>query len=56
MHTVDITAANMEEFQKPFYIILNLALGGQFTGYAEPNQANFPLYMNVDYVRVWQKK
>lgn len=55
VHTVDITASNKEEFQKPFYIILNLALGGQFTGYAEPNPADFPMYMYVDYVRVWQK-
>ncbi|MDY7230359.1 glycoside hydrolase family 16 protein [Hyalangium rubrum] len=56
VHTVDITAANKEEFQKPFYIILNLALSGLFTGYAEPNPADFPMYMYVDYVRVWQKQ
>ncbi|WP_224242834.1 glycoside hydrolase family 16 protein [Hyalangium gracile] len=56
VHTVDITAANKEEFHRPFYIILNLALSGQFTGYAQPNQADFPLYMYVDYVRVWQKQ
>lgn len=55
VHTIDITAANMEEFRKPFYINLNLALGGLFTGWAEPNKADFPLYMKVDYVRVWQK-
>ena len=56
VHTVDITAGNKEEFQKPFYIIMNLALSGQFTGYAEPNPADFPLYMHVDYVRVWEKQ
>lgn len=56
VHTVDITASNKEEFQKPFYIILNLALSGQFTGYAHPDKAQFPLYMYVDYVRVWQKQ
>jgi beta-glucanase (GH16 family) len=55
VHTVSITAANQEEFHKPFHVILNLAIGGQFTG-AQPNQANFPLFMNVDYVRVWQKQ
>jgi beta-glucanase (GH16 family) len=55
VHTVSITAANQEEFHKPFHLILNLAIGGQFTG-AQPNQANFPLFMNVDYVRVWQKQ
>ncbi|WP_395825087.1 family 16 glycosylhydrolase [Archangium minus] len=56
VHTVDITASNKEEFQKPFHIILNLALSGQFTGNAEPNPADFPMYMYVDYVRVWQRK
>lgn len=56
VHTVDITAANKEEFRKPFHIILNLAISGQFTGYAQPNKAQFPLYMQVDYVRVWQRQ
>lgn len=56
VHTVDITASNKEEFQKPFHIILNLALSGLFTGYAEPNPADFPMYMYVDYVRVWQRQ
>ena len=55
VHTVNISAANQEEFRKPFHIILNLALGGQFPG-TQPNQANFPLFMTVDYVRVWQKQ
>lgn len=56
VHTVDITASNKEEFKKPFHIILNLALSGLFTGHAEPNPADFPMYMYVDYVRVWQKQ
>ncbi|ADO68979.1 glycoside hydrolase family 16 protein [Stigmatella aurantiaca] len=56
VHTVDITAGNKEEFQKPFHIILNLALSGIFTGYLEPNPADFPMYMKVDYVRVWQRQ
>ena len=56
VHTVDITAANKEEFQRPFHIILNLALSGQFTGNAHPNIADFPLRMYVDYVRVWQRQ
>lgn len=55
VHTVDITASNREEFRKPFHIILNLALSGVFTGNAEPNKADYPLTMQVDYVRVWQK-
>jgi len=51
--TQDISPANMEEFRKPFHLIMNLAISGQFTGNAQPNQAQFPLYMNVDYVRVY---
>ncbi len=50
-----ITDGTMEEFHKPFHIILNLALAGQFPG-TTPNQGDFPLYMLVDYVRVWQKQ
>ena len=50
----NISPANMEEFQKPFHIILNLALSGQFTGGAIPIQSEFPLYLYVDYVRVYQ--
>jgi beta-glucanase (GH16 family) len=55
VHTVDITAATMEEFRKPFHVILNLAIGGQFPA-TQPIQANFPLFMTVDYVRVWQRQ
>ncbi len=43
-----------EEFHKPFYLILNLAIGGNWPG--SPNaQTNFPDTMLVDYVRVYQK-
>jgi beta-glucanase (GH16 family) len=56
VHTVDISASNKEEFRKPFHIILNLALSGQFTNFAEPDRAIFPLSMLVDYVRVWQRQ
>lgn len=56
VHVVDISAANKEEFRRPFHIILNLALSGQFTGFAEPIQSQFPLSMQVDYVRVWQRQ
>jgi len=40
-------------FDHPFYIILNLAVGGNFLG--SPNgQTTFPQEMVVDYVRVYQ--
>ncbi|HWL85225.1 MAG TPA: glycoside hydrolase family 16 protein [Polyangiaceae bacterium] len=55
VHVISITAANQEEFHKPFYLIMNLAIAGQFPG-TTPNPADFPLFMLVDYVRVWQRQ
>lgn len=44
-------------FDKPFYILFNLAVGGQYDGYVEPDAANFsPASMYVDYVRVYKAK
>jgi beta-glucanase (GH16 family) len=40
-------------FDKPFYILMNLAVGGTFVG--SPNQETiFPQTMIVDYVRVYK--
>lgn len=40
-------------YDKPFYILMNLAVGGSFVG--SPNQNTvFPQTMMVDYVRVYQ--
>jgi beta-glucanase (GH16 family) len=43
-----------EEFHRPFFFIINLAVGGQWPGYPDgstPSSAS----MYVDYVRVYQK-
>lgn len=53
--TQDITDGYMGEFRKPQFIILNLAIGGQWPGFTINNNA-FPVTMEVDYVRVSQKK
>jgi beta-glucanase (GH16 family) len=46
--------ANRPIFETPKNIILNLAVGGDFGG--DPNGSTvFPQYMDVDYVRVWQR-
>lgn len=42
-------------FDVPFYIILNLAVGGTYDGDANLENATFPSSMEVDYVRVYQK-
>lgn len=45
---------NEEVFRKPFYFILNLAVGGLFTGITSPGDitAPMPASMMIDYVRV----
>ncbi len=41
-------------FDQPFYLLLNLAVGGRFPGHPD-NQTVFPAEMIVDYVRVYRK-
>jgi beta-glucanase (GH16 family) len=46
-------APNQWVFNQPFYIILNLAIGGNFGGDVDPT-LTYPKEMLVDYVRVYQ--
>ncbi len=41
-------------FDQPFYMILNVAVGGGWVG-TPPGNATFPAIMEVDYVRVYQE-
>ena len=43
-------------YDKPFYVILNLAWGGDWGGYKGVDESALPASMEVDYVRVFQKK
>lgn len=43
-------------FDVPFYIVLNLAVGGGFDDYRVPQDSDLPAKMYVDYVRVYEKK
>ena len=43
-----------EEFQRPFYLLLNVAVGGNWPGFSI-NDSAFPQEMKVDYVRVYQE-
>ncbi|HET6246305.1 MAG TPA: glycoside hydrolase family 16 protein [Tepidisphaeraceae bacterium] len=41
-------------FNRPFYIVLNVAVGGQFLGNPDAS-TKFPATMEMDYVRVYEK-
>ena len=43
-------------YDDPFYVILNLAWGGDWGGQQGVDESKLPLTMEVDYVRVFQKK
>ncbi len=42
-------------YDKPFYLIMNLAIGGEWGNIQGIDEAAFPQTMEVDYVRVYQK-
>jgi len=46
------TVGNYNPFRQPFYMIMNLAIGG--TNGGDPSKTTFPLDYSVDYVRVYQ--
>jgi beta-glucanase (GH16 family) len=41
-------------YDKPFHLILNVAVGGQFPGDPD-SKTSFPQEMVIDYIRVFQK-
>jgi beta-glucanase (GH16 family) len=47
-----VTAGQLWPVDHPFYVILNLEVGGSWAG--APNASSFPMTMLVDYVRVYQ--
>jgi beta-glucanase (GH16 family) len=46
-------APNEWVFQKPFFLLLNLAIGGNFGGTIDPN-LELPQSYSIDYIRVYQ--
>jgi beta-glucanase (GH16 family) len=51
--TADITPSGLSEFHNDFFIILNVAVGGNWPG--SPNATTeFPQTMQVDYIRVYK--
>ncbi|HEX5682415.1 MAG TPA: carbohydrate-binding protein [Ideonella sp.] len=55
-HVMDITngTGSTEEFHKDFFILLNMAVGGNWPGF-NIDESKLPARMLVDYVRVYQK-
>ena len=49
------SCSDCSELHQPFFIILNLAVGGTYTGKLKPDEitAPFPAEMRVDYVRIY---
>jgi len=43
-------------YDKPYYLILNLAVGGAWGSVKGIDEAAFPQTMEVDYVRIYQRK
>ncbi|MBC8485665.1 MAG: glycoside hydrolase family 16 protein, partial [Bacteroidetes bacterium] len=52
-HVVDIRPSGLSEFHQEFFIILNLAVGGNWPGSPDGTTV-FPQHFEVDYVRVYQ--
>jgi beta-glucanase (GH16 family) len=52
-HREDISPAFMDEFRKPFFLLVNLAVGGNWPGSPDAFTI-FPQQLVVDYVRVFQ--
>jgi beta-glucanase (GH16 family) len=50
-----ITSEDQSEFHKEFFIVLNVAVGGNWAGRPDSTTV-FPQHMYVDWVRVYQKK
>jgi len=50
----DLRSGKTWVFEQPSYLLLNLAVGGNWPGAPLPT-ATFPQVMNVDYVRIWKE-
>ena len=52
-HVIDTSPGDLSEFRNDFYLLFNVAVGGDFPG--DPDSStSFPQFMVVDYIRVFQ--
>jgi beta-glucanase (GH16 family) len=54
VHKSQFTTENHSVFDHDFFIILNLAIGGNWPGYPD-SSTSFPQTLLVDFVRVYQR-
>ena len=54
--TWDITSDEMAELRDEYYLLLNMACGGNLAGGALPSASDLPATMQVDYVRYYVNK
>lgn len=54
-HSLAYSNGSSGPFDQPFYVILNLAVGGQFDNNQEPASSFQSAVMKVDYVRIYSK-
>ena len=52
-YEINITPAHMTEFHQNFFLIFNVAVGGNWPGSPDATTV-FPQQMKVDYIRVFQ--
>ena len=52
-NTLNVTPAELSEFQEKFFLIMNVAVGGNWPGNPDASTV-FPQTMYVDYVRIFQ--
>lgn len=53
-HVIDITPGHMSEFHQEFFLLFNVAVGGNWPGNPDAT-TTFPQQMRVDYIRVFQR-
>ncbi|WP_317168798.1 glycoside hydrolase family 16 protein [Cyclobacterium plantarum] len=54
-HSMDISPAAMDEFREPFFLLINMAVGGNWPGNPDAS-TRFPQQLAVDYVRVFERE
>ena len=54
-NVVDTTPADLSEFQEEFFLLFNVAVGGNWPGSPDAT-STYPQHMVVDYVRVFQNQ